>query len=117
EARALLLSIDPLASLAETQRELQRRLIELTPTPSPDLHCAWKEALEHAAKQPPEKTVTGIPEQYLVVIECKDEKGAVGAGGAVYRRGTGVQVAAGGGGGAAAGERAAPPKTENLRPG
>src|SRR5262245_36245330 len=62
EARALLLSPGPLASLAETQRELQRRLIELTPTSSPDLHCAWKEALEHAAKQPPEKAVTSIPE-------------------------------------------------------
>jgi hypothetical protein len=74
EARALLLSIDPLASLAETQHTLQRRLIELTPTPSPDLHCAWKEALEHAAKQPPEKAFTSIPEQFLVVIQCKDEK-------------------------------------------
>ncbi len=31
EARALLLSIDPLAALAETQEQVHRRLLELTP--------------------------------------------------------------------------------------
>src|SRR5437773_21215 len=49
EARALLLSIDPLASLAQTQETLHRRLLELTPAKSPDLDCAWREALYHAA--------------------------------------------------------------------
>src|SRR5438046_721585 len=33
EARALLLSIDPLAALAETQQQLHDRLLDLTPTP------------------------------------------------------------------------------------
>src|SRR5438093_12252034 len=32
EARALLLSIDPLAALAQTQGQIHRRLLEITPT-------------------------------------------------------------------------------------
>src|SRR5215813_6924693 len=42
EARALLLSIDPLAELAENQSQLQQRLLELTPTVSADLRAAWE---------------------------------------------------------------------------
>src|SRR6201993_4957193 len=34
EARALLLSIDPLAALAQTQEQIHRRLLEITPTDS-----------------------------------------------------------------------------------
>src|SRR5205807_6379025 len=34
EARALLLSIDPLAALAETEERIHRRLLEITPTDS-----------------------------------------------------------------------------------
>jgi len=74
EARALLLSIDPLAELAQTQQALQRRLIELTPVKAPDLQCAWRQALQHAASQRPEQHFTRIPEQFLVMIRCKDEK-------------------------------------------
>jgi hypothetical protein len=37
EARMLLLSIDPLAALAETQARLHQRLLGLTPTESPEL--------------------------------------------------------------------------------
>ena len=44
EARALLLSIDPLASLAENQAQLQERLLSLTPTVSPELRMAWEAA-------------------------------------------------------------------------
>ena len=42
EARALLLSIDPLASLAQTQEQLRDRLLELTPSPNADLQAAWE---------------------------------------------------------------------------
>ncbi len=35
EARALLLSIDPLAALAQTQQQLRDRLLELTPCRTP----------------------------------------------------------------------------------
>src|SRR5204862_388898 len=39
EARALLLSIDPLAALAQTQEELHERLLELTPNDSLELQA------------------------------------------------------------------------------
>src|SRR5947199_846543 len=42
EARALLLSIDPLASLAETQEQIHRRLLEITPTDFEELKAAWR---------------------------------------------------------------------------
>ena len=44
EARALLLSIDPLASLAHTQQQLQDRLLEITPVSDADLRAAWEAA-------------------------------------------------------------------------
>jgi hypothetical protein len=37
EAQSLLLSLDPLAALAETQTQLYQRLVELTPVQSPEL--------------------------------------------------------------------------------
>src|SRR5947209_20474789 len=37
EARKLLLTIDPLASLAEQQEQVRRRLLEITPVKSPEL--------------------------------------------------------------------------------
>src|ERR1700722_9949914 len=48
EARALLLSIDPLAALAETQTQLHQRLLELTPVDSADLQQVWPAAAEAA---------------------------------------------------------------------
>jgi len=77
EARALLLSIDPLASLAESQEELQRRLLEITPTELPDLQAAWEESLkactESTAEPLPDSLALG-PEQWLVLVTCRDEK-------------------------------------------
>src|SRR5712692_1326365 len=48
EARKLLLTIDALAALAETQTQLHERLLDLTPTPEPDLEAAWRQAAEAA---------------------------------------------------------------------
>src|SRR5206468_5211398 len=42
EARTLLLSIDPLAALAQTQEQLHQRLLELTPAVPPELEAAWR---------------------------------------------------------------------------
>jgi hypothetical protein len=39
EARTLLLSIDPLAALAETQEQLHERLLTLTPAACPELEA------------------------------------------------------------------------------
>jgi hypothetical protein len=75
EARALLLSIDPLAALAETQEQLHQRLLEITPTESAELGAAWQaEAEDHLAA-----LATSRPEaplgnpQFLILITCRDE--------------------------------------------
>jgi hypothetical protein len=76
EARALLLSIDPLAALAERQEQLHARLLELTPTDSAELEALWREAAEACLEQEatPEPTVGANREQYLILISCRDER-------------------------------------------
>lgn len=76
EARQLLLTIDPLASLAQQQEELRARLLEITPTNSADLEAAWRLTAD-ALLQTPHKDRPGIqsfPEQFLILITCRDEK-------------------------------------------
>ena len=90
EARVLLLSIDPLASLAETQEQLHQRLLDLTPVDDADLRAAWQAAAEKAAAAPLSpwgrgaggegldssgvKDIEIIREQFYVILECRDEK-------------------------------------------
>jgi hypothetical protein len=77
EARALLLTIDPLAQLAETQTQIHERLLELTPTISPDLQAAWQAAAAACANKPPPEELRSAslgPPQFLVMIKCADEK-------------------------------------------
>jgi hypothetical protein len=77
EARALLLSIDPLAALAHTQQQLRDRLLELMPVSHADLQAAWAAAAHPelaaltAARRPGEQD---IPEQWLVLVTCRDEQ-------------------------------------------
>src|SRR5580692_3214870 len=61
EARALLLSIDPLAALAETQEQLRDRLMEIAPVISPDLRAAWEAAANAAVGPPYEPSKEGVP--------------------------------------------------------
>ena len=77
EARALLLSIDPLAALAQTQQQLHDRLRELTPTPSPELQAAWQATAEASLAPPPNDARPkgeALVEQWYVLVECRDEK-------------------------------------------
>jgi hypothetical protein len=77
EARALLLSIDPLAALAQTQEQLQQRLVELTPTDSEDLRAVWEAAARSCLEGPAEPArpdVETIPEQWYVLVTCRDER-------------------------------------------
>ena len=46
EAKTLLLSIDPLAELAEAQEQLRGRLMELASADSEELRAAWQAAAE-----------------------------------------------------------------------
>src|SRR4051812_436030 len=73
EARALLLSIDPLAALAQTQAQLRDRLMELTPTDSLELQRAWQAAAEGVlAEGKPPRSFDSIPEQFLLLVTCRD---------------------------------------------
>jgi hypothetical protein len=82
EARKLLLSLDPLAALAETNRDTLDRLLDLTQSPSDALTNLWRsigtaqkcveEAIESARKEH-KLPAQAVPEQYLVLIECEDE--------------------------------------------
>ncbi len=77
EARALLLSIDPLAALAQTQEQLRDRLLELAPTDSEELRAAWEEAARKSLEvaTPAERPgLADIPAQYLVLVTCRDER-------------------------------------------
>lgn len=74
DARTLLLSIDPLAALAETQKQLHDRLMEITPTSNEDLKEAWQRAVEEKMKDWKEsRAVEPGPEQWIVLVTCRDE--------------------------------------------
>jgi hypothetical protein len=74
EARALLLSIDPLAALAETQAQLHERLLQITPTVSPELKAVWEAASAVVSEEPPLPPGAALVDQYFVLIPCRDEK-------------------------------------------
>lgn len=81
EARALLLSLDPLAQLADYDGATLDRLRALTSTSSDAVANLWAsiaranaevdEAL--AAAHTPRDKDTSIPEQFLILVECADE--------------------------------------------
>ncbi len=76
EARTLLLSIDPLAALAETQQQLRDRLQELVPEVPEELRLAWEATARAALESPPAPTglaKTTIVEQHAVLVTCRDE--------------------------------------------
>ncbi len=82
EARKLLLSIDPLAALAEHDQARLDELRQLTHTDSDALANLWRsigeagaavdQTLEKARRKEPEAP-PAVPEQYFVLIECADE--------------------------------------------
>jgi hypothetical protein len=77
EARALLLSIDPLVALAETQAQLHQRLMELTPVAAPELEAAWQETARAALEESAEKdrrAYDSVPEQFLILVTCRNER-------------------------------------------
>jgi hypothetical protein len=80
EARTLLLSLDPLAQLADYDPPLLDRLRQLTPTDSDALANLWASiaqanadadvALQDAHAPKPQRDV---PEQFLILVECDGE--------------------------------------------
>jgi hypothetical protein len=76
EARALLLSIDPLAELAGVQEQLRDRLLELAPSVSPEVEAAWQAAAGAALTEQPEAPKPGpddLESPFYVLITCRDE--------------------------------------------
>jgi hypothetical protein len=76
EARTLLLSIDPLAALAQTNAETHTRLRELTPSRSAALSALW-DAAQHnqaQAKAVLDQAARPVRDQFLILVECRDEE-------------------------------------------
>lgn len=75
EARKLLLSMDSLAGLAETDRNTVAALQCLTTTRSPALADLWKslERNARATRATLEEARQAPPEQYLILVDCRDE--------------------------------------------
>jgi hypothetical protein len=77
EARTLLLSIDPLAALAETHAQMHARLRALAQTDSEALNALWDasaEAARAAEKFLQAEPAEIGPEQFLIVITCRDDQ-------------------------------------------
>jgi hypothetical protein len=74
EARALLLSIDPLAALAQTQEQIHRRLLDITPTDFEELKAAWRATAESRLKAlSATPAAAACPAQFLILLTCRDE--------------------------------------------
>ena len=70
-----MLSIDPLAALAQTQDQLRDRLQELVPEVPDDLRLTW-EATARAALDSPladGRPAPRLSAQFAVLIPCRDE--------------------------------------------
>ncbi len=79
EARALLLSIDPLAQLADYDNRILDDLRRITHTDDAMLQALWSSlaASDREVQEELERTVQSnaesAPEQFLVLIECENE--------------------------------------------
>ncbi len=74
EARTLLLSIDPLAELAQTQQQIHERLMATTPTDELELRNLWQATAQAVLEKSERPAPAAIPEQFMVLIRCRDEK-------------------------------------------
>jgi hypothetical protein len=53
---------------------LRERLQELAPTDSDELRAAWEAAAHAALEAKPPREIDGVPEQFLILITCRDER-------------------------------------------
>ena len=81
EARTLLLSLDPLAQLADYDRAALDRLRALTPTDSDALANLWacvgranEDVADTLRRTPPRDDRAELPEQFLILVECASEQ-------------------------------------------
>jgi hypothetical protein len=74
EARKLLLTVDPLAGLAEADEEALAELVTATPADSEVLEAFWKSLVKATdADATPDDGIQESEPQFLVLITCRDE--------------------------------------------
>src|SRR5262249_39206716 len=98
EARTSLFSIDPLASLAETQNQIRNRLMELTPASTAEIEAASRAAAEASLNKLAQREFKPAelgPEQWLVLVRCQDEKHQVEVLGRLQEDGLDVKALVG----------------------
>jgi len=78
EAHQLLVSIDPMAQLAEMQTQLYDRLRETAPEVDPELRAMWEKAARQCLEEEPPRHFRlmrqDVPAQFMVLLTCRDEK-------------------------------------------
>jgi hypothetical protein len=47
---------------------------EPTPTDSADLRAAWEAVANAALEEKPRRAIDTVPEQYLILVTCRDER-------------------------------------------
>jgi hypothetical protein len=73
-ARTLLLSIDPLAALAQTQEQRRHRLLELAPAVPDELRAAWEKTACAAIDRSTRPLPAELAAQFLIVVTCRHER-------------------------------------------
>lgn len=73
EAHKLLLTMDPLAAMAEADAEVVQELRRITEADAQALNDLWDQlaARDETALPPPAEP--GTPDRFLILIECRDE--------------------------------------------
>ena len=62
--------------LAQVQEQIQQRLLQITPTDSEELKAAWRATAESrlAGLSATPASAAACPEQFLILVTCRDEK-------------------------------------------
>lgn len=75
EARALLLAIDPLAQLAGYESDTLQELRQLVERDSEAIRSLWQVLAEASARTEKDlRNLAASQEQYLIIVECRDEE-------------------------------------------
>jgi hypothetical protein len=77
EARKLLLTVDPLGTLAETDAAVVSQLAEMTRADNETLNDLWRslsEASEKVKSFTPKPQPQETTEKFMVLVECKNEQ-------------------------------------------
>lgn len=75
EARKALLTLDPLAALAESDADAAGRLAALVRTESEALRAMWRKLAQEPAPLPePDDSPPALEEKFLILIECAGEQ-------------------------------------------